>query len=201
MTRVILVRHGETDWVKEDKYQGNSDIPLNERGIDQAKLVADRLKDEKIDITYTSELSRAIRTAEEILKFHSVKLIKNKEINERGYGKWEGLTKKEVQEKYPGDFDEYQKNRYPTRPTAGESFVDIRNRVEPFIKKIVEENKDKNILIVCHNGPLRVILGILMNYTNEKIASLYFGITSLTIINLSGEEPTLEVVNCDKHMN
>ena len=199
MIKIILVRHGSTNWTKEGRYQGSTDIPLSEEGIKQAKKLAKRLKKEKIDVAYTSKLKRAIDTAKEIIKFHDVKLIQTMELNERSYGKWEGLTKEEIEKKYADNRAAYEGERYKTRPLGGESFLDLRKRIEPFIKKLIEKNKDKAILIVSHNGPLRIIAGILMNYDKEKIAALYMQPTSLTVISLDNGKPTMHLMNCDKH--
>lgn len=199
MTNLILVRHGLTNWTKEARYQGNSDIPLSKGGVEQAKKVAYQLKNERIDIAYTSKLKRAIQTAQEIVKFHKLKLIKKGELNERNYGKWEGLTLKEVKQKYFDDYKKYEKDRYKTRPPKGQSFFDLRKRIEPLIKKIIKQNKDKTILIVSHNGPLRIIIGILMQYDGEKISSLYLQPTSLTVINIKKGKAALRLMNCSKH--
>jgi len=199
MIKIILVRHGSTNWTKEGRYQGSTDVPLSEEGLKQARNAAKRLKKEKIDIAYTSKLRRAIDTAKEIVKFHNVELIQVEELNERSYGKWEGLTKEEVEKRYADNRVAYEKERYKIRPLGGESFLDLRNRIEPFIKKVVEKNKDKAILIVSHNGPLRIITGILMKYGEEKIAELYMQPTSLTVISLDNGKPTIHLMNCDKH--
>ena len=183
MTRLILIRHGATKWTKQKRYQGKTDIPLSDGGKQQAKKLAVKLKKEKIDIAYASKLKRAIQTAEEIIRLHKIRLIKEEKLNERTYGDWEGLTIGEVKKKYPEDYNAYKKDRYKTRPTNGESFFDLRKKIEPFIKQAISENKNKTILIVSHNGPLRVIVGILMGYTDEEITSLYFKPTSITILN------------------
>ena len=201
MTKLILVRHGSTSWTKEKRYQGHSNIPLSKEGIGQAKKIADRLKKERIDICYTSKLKRAVQTAQEIVKFHKLKPIKQAELNERSYGKWEGLTEEEVKKKYLNDYKNYEKERYKSRPTQGQSFFDLRQRVGPFIKKLVEQNKDKAVLIVSHNGTLRIIICVLMGYNEEKIPSLYLNPTSLTIIDLNKGKSELKLMNCNKHNN
>lgn len=199
MIKLILVRHGETKWTEEKCYQGTSDIPLSKKGIEQAKKIAKRLKKEKIDVAYTSKLKRAIQTAQAIIKFRNIKLIKTEKLNERSYGKWESLTEDEVKERYPTDHARYKKEKYKTRPTKGESLFDLRKRIEPFIKKVIKENKNKTLLIVSHNCPLRIIVGVLMGYNEEKIASLYFKLTSLTLIMVDNKKCSLELINCNKH--
>ena len=182
--KLILVRHGQTDWA-EKRYQGITDIELSKGGIEQAIRIAERLKKEKIDVAYTSRLKRAIQTAKEIVKSHKIRLIKTGILNERSYGRWAGLTKKEVEERYPVDYLNYKKDKYKIKPTKGESLFELRKRIEPFIKEIIRENSGKTALVIAHNGPLRIIIGILNNYNGKKIASLHLKPASLTIIKIA----------------
>lgn len=199
MTKLILVRHGSTSWTKSKRYQGVSDVPLSREGIKQAKNLAKRLKKEKIDLIYTSKLKRAIQTTEQINKFHKLPIIKKKELNERSYGKWGGLTKEQVKESCPKDYERYHKNKYSVRPTGGESLIDLKKRLKPFIEKIINKNKEKTILISAHNGPLRVMLGILMNWSGRNVASLQMKPTSITLIVINNGKKKIILMNCDKH--
>ena len=199
MTKLILVRHGSTSWTKNKRYQGVSDVPLSREGIKQAKNVAKRLKKENIGLIYTSKLRRAIQTTEQINKFHELPIIKKNELNERSYGKWGGLTKEQVREKYPRGYERYHKNKYGVRPTGGESLLDLRKGLKKFIETVINKNKEKTILISTHNGPLRVMLGILMNWSGRNIASLQMKPTSITLIEIKNGKKKMILMNCDEH--
>ncbi|MBU0615435.1 MAG: histidine phosphatase family protein [Nanoarchaeota archaeon] len=170
MKRLILVRHGETAWVKEGRRQGIKDIPLSEKGINQARKAAAELRRYKIDIAYTSKLSRAIQTAEEIVKGRNIRLLKTKKLNERSYGIWTGLTFSDIKKKDKIYFVKYENDKYNVKPPRGESLADIKKRVQSFIKSVNQEN----VLIVSHNGTLRVLWGIIKNLNEKEAADLNF---------------------------
>ena len=149
MTKFYIVRHGQTDYNKEHKLQGRLDIPLNETGMEQAKTIAESLKDVHFDVIYYSPLTRAKQTADELIKTHSeAKVIEANEIIERDFGEYEGEPSN-VEPPYHGLWD------YSLEPGAlrsGESMEDIKKRVYPFLDKIVAEQKDQTVCLVCHGG-------------------------------------------------
>ncbi len=166
---ILFVRHGETDSNLKGIIQGQLDSPLNDKGIEQAKIVADMLKDIKIDIIYSSPLIRAYRTSQEINKFHNVKIIVDNRIQEQNAGiatgrKYSEATKEEI--------EDFTKN--PHKYNA-ESFQDLYQRNINFYKDI--ENSDKNILIVSHSG----VWKMLYRYTH----------------NLSLDDNVEEIKNCE----
>ena len=97
--RLILVRHGSTAWNEEGKYQGTIDIPLSDRGRQEAEMVAERLRDEKIDAVYSSNLRRARETAEIIARPHGLPVQVIEELGEMNFGDWEGMTAQEIKDK------------------------------------------------------------------------------------------------------
>src|SRR5690349_17933268 len=100
--RLILVRHGESEWNRTGRYQGQEDAPLSELGLRQADALANRLKNESLDAIYTSPLQRALRTAEAIARFHpQVPFREDKALYEIHHGVWQGLLASEVRERYP----------------------------------------------------------------------------------------------------
>lgn len=151
--RVILVRHGETNSNKEKISQGWSDIPLSKEGIAQAKKVAERLKEEKIDLIISSDSSRASKTAEEINKFHNKEAIKTKLLREQGKGIYEGKPNAVIREKIESvgaTFEEFV-------PEGGESLFMTRDRVVDFFNKMELEYFGKTVLIVSHGAPISLL--------------------------------------------
>lgn len=156
--RVILVRHGETSWSKEDRYLGTSDISLNDLGVKQAKIAAQVLKRKDLNIVYSSMLKRAVDTAEIIAKECAVPLRKDARLNELSFGVWEGLTFAEIKERNPNVWRKWQELLETFSPPKGESIGELRDRVSSFFCPLINKLKDRTIVIVSHEGPIKIIL-------------------------------------------
>lgn len=184
--RLIIVRHGETLWNRQRRFQGVTDISLSKIGLLQAKLLAKKLSKEKIDVIYTSMLKRAIRTAEEIQKFHkNAKILKTKILNEMSWGIWEGVRLDEIKRKYIQLYVKREKDRFNFRLPEGDSLKILKARVKKFFGSI--KSKDKTILIVGHLNVNRVLIGILMRWKNEKISSIKLNNASVIVIKAEKE--------------
>lgn len=168
--KIYLTRHGETDWNLAQKIQGSTDTPLNQTGIKQARLLAERLLRDNIhpDIIYTSPLKRASATAQILADAlaqsadaspadaPSVKVIPHAGLSELNFGSWEGLTWDQVKEQYQEDYQIWHKDRRYQRPTNGESYQELLERIIPAMQEIVETeggmNADREVLIVVHSA-------------------------------------------------
>lgn len=143
---ILMVRHGETDWNVQKKGKGKADIPLNENGIEQAKIVSQKLKEEKIDIIICSPLKRAKQTAEIINKEIHCPILYEEGISERDFGEFEG--------KQPTQFDceafwSYKKNMNYER---AENIRNFFQRVYQTLDDVIRQYPEKNVLIVSHGG-------------------------------------------------
>lgn len=139
---IYIVRHGQTDWNLEGRYQGRIDIELNDVGLKQAHIIHDELKNIKFDKVFSSPLKRAYKTAEIIC---NKDIIKDNRLIERSNGELEGRLKSEIKEAF--DFNDPYENHLGI-----ESIVDFRKRIDDFFNDILKEYKGKNILIVTHAG-------------------------------------------------
>ena len=135
----IIVRHGETVWNKEDRIQGHINIDLTEKGIEQAKNNAEALNDEKIDIIYSSDLSRAIVTAEYINKYHCCKIVKSKFLREIDLGDANGTLRSELAQKFPEFMEAKKKDYFNASYPNGESYKDVQGRVKKFLFEVKRE--------------------------------------------------------------
>lgn len=153
MTRICIVRHGETDWNKTGQIQGKTDIALNQTGIQQARECSDYLRQYDWDVIVTSPLSRAARTAEIINEQLDIPLIKMEEFVERDFGMAEGLSKEERMSRYPD-------KKYPDQETR-ESVV---HRVSHGLERILNDYPDKRVLLVAHGAVINVILSLFSNH-------------------------------------
>ncbi len=150
LMKVYLVRHGETEWNRMGRIQGWEDIPLSREGIMQAHVLREKLKDVPLHAVYSSDLSRAIQTAEIIAEPHGLEVIPLWGLREAKRGLLNGLTYKEIEEQYPDFLRNFIRDPYRTRPPEGESLEDSEQRVRQALELIREENPGKNVLIVSH---------------------------------------------------
>ena len=144
--RVLIIRHGQTDWNKKGLLQGTIDIPLNEEGLKQAEMAYEQLKDEKIDAVFCSPLTRTRQTAEVILKDRNIPIIYDERIVERRFGVAEGTSIYDI------DFDATWIPGRPPICEGMETFEMLYDRLADFFDEIYEEYSDKTVLIVTHGG-------------------------------------------------
>lgn len=147
-TRIILARHGETDWNLERRWQGHSDRPLNETGRAQAEALAEQLAGEPIDAVYSSDLVRAHETARIVASRLGRDVVAVPALRERRFGGWEGLRDVEVEERFPGAHG----------PPDGETREEMRRRVLESLEAIAASHAGQTVLVVTHGGPIRAAL-------------------------------------------
>lgn len=163
---IYFVRHGETMWNIENKIQGQLDSELTKKGIEDTILLKNKLKEVKFKSVYSSELGRAYKTAEILTKDENIKIEKLKEFNEKSFGYWQGLEKKEIFLKYPVQADNYFNNieNYNSIDIGAESLSEALNRFIQGVEKIINTNENGNVLVVSHG----TILKLFFNYIDEK---------------------------------
>jgi broad specificity phosphatase PhoE len=147
VAELILVRHGETDWNRDSRYQGHADPPLNDAGREQARELARRLEPLALDAIYTSDLRRAAETAEIIRAGREIPLVAHEGLREVDVGSWSGLTRAEIERRFPGETTH-----------NGESRDAFRRRVVGTVTAIAAQHDGARILIVSHGGSLRAVL-------------------------------------------
>lgn len=195
--RLIIVRHGETLENRNKITQGQSNTQLTAKGFEQAKKVSQRLRNEKIDIAFSSDLDRASDTCKEILKFHNnAKMVKTPILREQANGIFEGKTREEKRKILVSDDTPF----YEWCPEGGESWVDVWNRVIPFFNKIKKEYSVETVLFSTHGRPIRCILSDLQNKHIETAKDYVLKNTTVSIINIDGEEVEFEALNCIRHL-
>ncbi len=202
MNKLVLLRHGQSQWNLENKFTGWQDVPLTQNGINEAKNAGFLLKKNKISIdkVFTSSLIRANLTAElAILNagftnlLHNngkVKMTKHSDLNERDYGDLVGLNKTETAEKYGKEQVQKWRRSFDTNPPNGESLKDVVNRVTPYfntnIRPLLLENK--NIMIAAHGNSLRAIMITIGLYAPSEISSIELPTGKPLEINLKDAE-------------
>lgn len=203
MTRLFLVRHGETEWNKNGKVQGRTDIELSSEGIMQAKLLAERLMTEDINVIYSSSLKRAHRTAEIIAEYKQCEVIESDMIHEICFGPWEGMAINEIKDKYSEHFRVYREDPVNFELPGAETFIDLTTRTYNAIIDIVNRHKGSNILLVSHGVAIKAaiikILGMdIADYKGFRIDNASVSILEFPDNNF--EKPVVVCLNDTSHL-
>lgn len=161
-TRIVLVRHGQTDYNRERRWQGvGSDVPLNDAGRGEAARVAEALAarfDDAVAALYTSDLARARETAEIVGSRLGLEPTLEPGLRELSHGRWEGLTHAEVAERWPEELAEYEAHPYTVRRGGGDSYEDLEARLMPALERLSAAHRGERIVCVSHGGPIRLAL-------------------------------------------
>lgn len=169
-TKLYVVRHGQTKWNFEGRWQGWQDSPLTDTGKQQAARAADELRNCDAVAMFTSDSGRAMETAEIIGTIVGLHPQPDAALRERFYGEYEGMTSAEIDSKFPGTRYEAGRDRRDTwRPVGGESLVEVTARVMTFIRQLAENFPGQSIILVTHAGVLRVLDAISSRQSLDEI--------------------------------
>ena len=179
---------------------GWTDIPLNSYGYEMANRLAERLRGESIAAIYTSDLGRAQSTAQAIHIHHSCPLFLEPGLREISFGRWEGLTYTEIQEREPEALSHWQTDQMQVAPPGGEMLKQFAKRVKTATGKIVSAHPEGNLLLVAHGGSLQVLLCQLLGLPSKAYWRFYLGPASLSEIRLYPEGAILNLLNDACHL-
>lgn len=212
MIRLFLTRHGQTEWNKLGLLQGSKDSELTELGIKQAKLLKERLQDEKIDIIYSSPMKRALQTAEIIsdntriisdntkIISDNPEIIIDHQLKEMHFGEWEGLHHEEIRKK-SSQYDLFWTKPHLYIASSGESFEIFKERVLGSLRNIIHHNNDKNVLIVSHAVVIKQILNYFENRPLEKFwEPPFMESTCLSIIEIDKDNISIRLNSDTSHL-
>ena len=158
VTQIYLVRHGQTQWNKEQIFRGTRDVPLNASGREEARLAAEGLKDKPIEAVYTSPLTRARETAEAIARVHGLAVRPVEGLKDICFGEWEGEALQEVQKRYTDLYRRWIEEPHTVTFPGGESLVDVKARSVEAVKEIVVDHPEDAIAMVSHRVVNRVLI-------------------------------------------
>ncbi|MCL6518284.1 MAG: alpha-ribazole phosphatase [Armatimonadetes bacterium] len=199
--RIILVRHGETIYNLERRYQGHTDAELTELGKKQALRTAERLSREDIAAIYSSDLIRASETASTIAKCHNLPVQTDMRLRECAFGDWEGLTVDEIKERYPELYANYQRDSVQHRAPNGERLESLLERVSSVVNRIVKKHPNETVVLVGHGGTIHAFICYALDaplYAFRKIRLDNCGITIFS--RLPNGKWFLEVLNETCHL-
>lgn len=202
MTRIFMIRHGQSIANFEGKFAGHSDFDLTELGHRQAALAANYLLErEKIDKIYASDLLRAYNTAVAFSKAYGLDITASEELREIYAGKWESLSFDQIAELFPKDFGDWMHDFSNARCTEGESVAEIYERVKNYVCRIAEENDGKCILIATHATVVRAFNCFAMGYSADRMADVSFcGNAALNSFIYENGKATIEKSNINEYL-
>jgi len=201
MTRLLLVRHGETEWNREERFRGRADIPLNAKGLAQAeataRCIASRYEPSAV---YASPLSRAVQTAEAIASRYPLPVQVHAGLADIDYGQWQGLSPDEVRARWPRLLAEWYQTPQLSRIPGGESLGDLAARGLQAIREISHAHKDRTVVAVGHTVINRVILLCMLGLGNDRFWRIRQDTCAINEIEMAGEEFTLVSLNDTCHL-
>jgi len=202
--RLLLVRHGETDWNRAGKFQGQIDVPLNDNGREQARQAAEFLKDVKLDFAISSSMLRPKETAEIILKYHGdLQLELRDELREISHGLWEGKFESEIEQSYPGLLDEWKISPEKVQMPEGENLEQVSMRAIAAWREIVQSVTGTGI-VVAHDAVNKALLCHLFNLKPEHFWQFKQGNGAVSVIDYPhGPDglPVLQAMNITTHLS
>jgi probable phosphoglycerate mutase len=163
-TRLFLVRHGATQLTAENRFSGAVGVELSEEGRAQVRCLADRLAKEHVAAVYCSPLSRTVDTAAILSEPHGLSPIHRDGLREISHGRWEGLTRGEVEQRFPGEYESWEADPFTFAPDGGESGVSVLARALPVIREIIVTHRDQHVVVVSHKATLRLLLSSLLGF-------------------------------------
>ncbi|MDP4145827.1 MAG: histidine phosphatase family protein [Bacillota bacterium] len=200
MTRLYITRHGQTEWNIEGRMQGSLNSSLTEVGVKQAIQLGKRLENTNIDIAYSSSSGRALHSAELIVGDRDINIIPVDDLKEMNLGIWEGQTFKVVEEKHKEQFDTFWNTPHLLKEFPGESFEEFKARTVGAAKRIIEDNKGKDVLIVAHALVVKFLMNHFENIPLEKaFDDRIINSTSLSIVEVKGNEYNIVKYNNTEH--
>ena len=200
MSKLLLVRHADTEANSAERYWGSTDVRLSAAGLRQVERLRDRLATEKIDIIYSSDLQRTLVTAETIASGHNLAVITCTELREINFGKLEGLTFDEIHQSYPELTELLVGRSLALRFPGGESIEELNNRVSKFLNSLVKHTAEETILIVAHSAPLRLLLCHLLGIELQRWRQFRFDFASLSILETHPQGAILSLLNDVSHL-
>lgn len=197
--KLILVRHGETAWNLERRYQGQLDIPLNSKGEWQARQAARALAGRSIDHLFSSDLRRARDTAQVIAGICKRPLTTDPRLREIGFGSWEGLSLEQIMERDGDAYRRWRENPIAHAPTGGETLAVTQRRVLPLLEEIAGIGA-QTIVIVSHGGTLRILLTHLLQLPPQAFWQMKLDNAGLSLLELCPAGNSLISLNDTRHL-
>ncbi len=200
MTKLLLVRHGESEFNHAGRFAGFSDVDLTDTGRWQVERLRERIADEKIDAVYSSDLKRAVRTAEIAMEGRGMSITTCPEVREINYGEVDGLPFSEIKTRYPDLAKQLSTSELELAFPGGETFSDFVQRVSTFKERLAKHAQTETVLLVAHGGPLRALLCSMLGIGQSSWWQLSIDNASLSIVETHSRGTVLRLLNETYHL-
>jgi len=190
-TRLILIRHGETDWSLKKRYCSFSDVDLNENGVKQAILLSERLRKDAVHKAYSSNMKRTLQFARILFKDLPIGFMP--ELREMNFGVFEGLTHEEIVERHPEIYKRWLDNPFNAVIPEGDSLACFKNRVEKALAQLISVNKGKTLAVVTHAGPIKIIINNVLK--SKDIWKIVIDLASISIVEFKNGKTSIKLLN------
>ena len=198
---LYLIRHAQTEWNEQNRLQGQSDLPLSPRGLEQARCVGRYFAGRPIQALYTSHLQRSAQTAEAISRTTGVTAGVDADLSEIGFGKWEGLTTEAIDAQFEGAFQRWRTAPSQVSIPGGEPLEDFRVRVRRGLAKISQRHQEEHVAVVCHGGVIGALIADWLDadydFVIRRVALVNGGISA---IDHRCDPPSILWVNFSDHL-
>lgn len=199
--RMIIVRHGESEWNRIHRYQGQLDAPLSDLGLRQAEALAERLKNEPITYIYSSRLQRAARTAQAIATHHTgVPFDYSEDLLEIHHGEWQGKYADEITAQYSEGLREWREHPTRSQMPGGESFSNILKRTLDFRDRAYATHKDQTILVSTHDVIVKILVADALGMDMDRINRIWITNASISVIEYGSDLPYLASLSDACHL-
>ncbi len=200
MAQWLLVRHGETEWNAEGRMQGHTPTGLSDIGVRQAGLLAERLSNTDLSAIYSSDMTRARVTAETIVAGRHIEIHATSDLRERGYGRWEGMTRQEIRDEYPQEYAQWRLGTEQFSPPDGESLIDVLARQSRLTEMLREAYPDdQTIALVGHGGAFITLVVSMLGLPLSMRPRFHLSNASISVLRVSADSVVLERWNDISH--
>ncbi|MGA2464330.1 MAG: histidine phosphatase family protein [Thermodesulfobacteriota bacterium] len=201
MTRIILVRHGETEWNRVERFRGRADLPLNDTGLAQAEDTGRRIAAEYRPVAvYSSPLSRAVKTAEAIAGHFTLPVQVHAGLIDIDYGQWQGLTPDKAKERWAEVVDAWYNTPHTARIPGGETLDELRARAMGTVNELAVRHQGQTIVLVAHTVINRIILLGVLSMENDRFWRLRQDTCAINVFEVKGSVFTLVSLNDTCHL-
>jgi broad specificity phosphatase PhoE len=200
MTRIYLLRHGTTEWNREEIFRGRVDCPLNETGRAEGRAVAAYFEGVELDGIYTSPLARAAETAAAIAAGRGIRVIPEPAFIDLDFGEWQGHPLKEVREKYPDLYRAWRERPQEVTIPGGENLDSLRARAWEGLLRVARENPDRTVVIVSHRVITKVLICAALGLDNSHFWQIKQDTTAINCLEYSRGAFTVSLLNDTCHL-
>ena len=199
MAKLMVARHGETEWNVEKIFRGRADVNLDEVGIRQAELLGRYLGNWKLEVIYSSPVKRALDTANIIARYQKIGVHVAEGLIDFDYGEWQSLPEQEVKRLYPVILDEWHNNPHKVRMPGGESLEDVRKRAVEVVNGILSRHQ-RNVLLVSHRVVIKVLICYLLGLDNSHFWNINQDVGGITTFDYADGRFVLTRHNDTSHL-